>query len=39
MSGAVALHLSLMGGANFIVPVMLGLFAWAGHCLRNYTVK
>ena len=39
MSGAVALHLSLMGGENFIVPVMLGLFAWAGHCLRNYTVK
>ena len=28
-----------MGGANFIVPVMLGLFAWEGHCLRNYTVK
>ncbi|CAB4129924.1 DoxX family [uncultured Caudovirales phage] len=37
MSGAVALHLSLMGGAGFLVPVILGAAAWAGHCLRTYT--
>ena len=37
MSGAVALHLSLMGGAGFFVPIVLGSLAWAGHCLRTYT--
>lgn len=37
MSGAVALHLALMGGAGFLVPVILGAAAWASHCLRTYT--
>jgi len=37
MSGAVALHLSLMGGSGFLVPVVLGSMAWASHCLRTYT--
>jgi hypothetical protein len=37
MSGAVALHMSLMGGASVIVPVVLGSLAWASHCLRAYT--
>ena len=37
MSGAVALHLALMGGAGLFVPVFLGAAAWAGHCLRTYT--
>jgi len=36
MSGAVALHMSLMNGASVIVPVMLGVLAWSSHCLRTY---
>ena len=36
MSGAVALHMSLMAGASVIVPVMLGVLAWSSHCLRTY---
>lgn len=35
MSAAVALHLSLMGGDNITVPLMLGSFAWLGYFLRN----
>jgi hypothetical protein len=37
MSGAVALHMSLMGGDNVIVPIMLGVIGWSAHCLRTYT--
>ena len=37
MSGAVVMHLSYFGGANLLMPVMLGVFAWSGHCLRAYT--
>ena len=37
MSGAVALHLALMGGAGFLVTVIIGAASWAGHCLRTYT--
>ena len=37
MSGAVALHMSLMAGASVMVPVMLGVLAWSSHCLRTYT--
>ena len=37
MSGAVALHLALMGGAGMLVPVVLGCLAWTAHCLRTYT--
>jgi hypothetical protein len=36
MSGAVALHMSLMNGASVMVPVMLGVLAWSSHCLRTY---
>jgi hypothetical protein len=36
MSGAVALHLSLMGGLGVLNPILLGLFAWTSHCLRKY---
>lgn len=36
MSAAVALHLSYMGGQGLIIPMVLGLMAWAGHCLRTY---
>jgi hypothetical protein len=38
MSGAVALHLSCMGGANVLIPIIIGLLAWSGHCLRTYPV-
>ena len=37
MSGAVALHLALMGGAGMLVPIFLGIAAWTAHCLRTYT--
>jgi hypothetical protein len=37
MSGAVALHMALMGGASVMVPVMLGVVAWSAHCFRTYT--
>jgi hypothetical protein len=37
MSGAVALHMSLMAGASVMVPVMLGVLTWSAHCLRTYT--
>jgi len=37
MSGAVALHMSLMGGASVILPIWLGVLAWSSHCLRTYT--
>lgn len=37
LSGAVALHLSLMGGAGVLVPIVLGVGAWTGHCLRNHS--
>ena len=37
MSGAVALHMSLMAGASVMVPVVLGVLTWSSHCLRTYT--
>ena len=37
MSGAVAIHLSLMGGAGMLAPIVFGLIAWTAHCLRTYT--
>lgn len=37
MSGAVSIHLSLMGGANLIVPILIAVLAWSAHCLRAYT--
>jgi len=36
MSGAVALHLSCMNGTDVLVPIIVGLLAWTGHCLRKY---
>jgi len=36
MSGAVALHLSCMGGAGVLIPLLVGIFAWSGHCLRKH---
>jgi uncharacterized membrane protein YphA (DoxX/SURF4 family) len=39
MSGAVALHLSLMGGAGFFIPMILGALALGGYCLRSNEYK
>lgn len=36
MSGAVAIHLSVLGGVGLITPIFLGVISWASHCLRTY---
>jgi hypothetical protein len=38
MGGAIALHLSMMGGAGVMNPILVGLLAWSGHCIRKYKV-
>lgn len=38
MSGAVALHLSLMGGVGLFTPILIGLLAWSGYCLRTHKI-
>ena len=35
MSGAIALHLSLLGGVGVLVPVIVGIGGWSSHCMRN----
>lgn len=37
MSGAIAIHLSLMGGVGTMIPFLLGALGWIAHCLRTYT--
>jgi hypothetical protein len=37
LSGAVAIHLAMMGGTGVLFPIILGLLAWTAHCLRKYT--
>ena len=39
LSGAAALHLAMMGGADVMTPIMLGLAVWTAHCLRSYSTK
>ena len=39
LSGAVAIHLSMMGGTGIMVPFILGLIVWSSHCLRSYSTK
>ena len=39
LSGAVAIHLSMMGGQGILVPFILGLGAWGAYCLRTHTSK
>jgi hypothetical protein len=39
MAGAVAVHFALLGGAGITVPIMIGVLAWSGHCLRTYELK
>jgi len=39
MAGAVAVHFALLGGAGIFMPILLGVLAWSGHCLRTYELK
>ena len=39
LSGAVAIHLSMMGGTGVMMPFVLGLTVWTAHCLRTYSSK
>ena len=39
LSGAVAIHLSLMGGAGVLVPIILGIMVWAAYYLRTHNFK
>ena len=39
LSGAVALHLAMMGGTGVMTPIILGLAVWTAHCLRSYSIK
>lgn len=39
MSGAVAIHLSYMGGSGMIMPIAIGVLAWTAHCLRSHSCK
>ena len=36
MSAAAVVHLSYMGGNGVMAPVLLGVLAWLGHCLREH---
>ncbi len=39
LSGAVAIHLSMMGGAGVLVPIILGIMVWAAYYLRTHSFK
>jgi predicted short-subunit dehydrogenase-like oxidoreductase (DUF2520 family) len=39
LSGAVAIHMSMMGGTGVLMPFVLGLAVWSAHCLRTYSSK
>ena len=39
LSGAVAIHLAMMGGQGIVVPFVLGLMVWGSSCLRTHTKK
>jgi hypothetical protein len=39
LSGAVAIHMSMMGGTGVLVPIILGLVVWSAYCLRSYITK
>jgi len=38
MTGAVVMHLSMMGGTGIMVPIMLGSFGFFGYILRDKTL-
>mgnify|MGYP001348785437 CR=1 FL=1 len=39
LSGAVAIHMTMMGGTGVMVPFVLGLLVWSAYCLRTHTIK
>jgi len=39
LSGAVAIHMAMMGGNGVMLPIVLGLVVWTAHCLRTYSIK
>ena len=39
LSGAVAIHMAMMGGAGVLVPIILGLSVWSAYCLRSHSTK
>ena len=39
LSGAVAIHLSMMGGQGIFLPIILGVVVWTSHCLRTYVTE
>lgn len=39
LSGAVAIHMVMMGGTGVMVPIILGLAVWSAYCLRSHSIK
>jgi hypothetical protein len=39
LSGAVAIHLAMMGGTGVMVPIILGLAVWGAYYLRSRSTK
>jgi hypothetical protein len=39
LSGAFAIHMTMMGGTGVMVPFVLGLLVWSAYCLRTHTIK
>jgi hypothetical protein len=39
LSGAVAIHMAMMGGTGVMVPFILGLAVWGAYCLRTHSSK
>jgi hypothetical protein len=39
LSGAVAIHMAMMGGTGVLTPILLGLAVWSAYCLRTHSVK
>lgn len=39
LSGAVAIHMAMMGGTGVLVPIILGLAVWSAYCLRSHSIK
>jgi hypothetical protein len=39
LSGAVAIHMAMMGGTEVMVPFILGLLVWGAYYLRSISNK
>ena len=39
LSGAVAIHMAMMGGTGVLVPFILGLLVWGAYYLRSCSTK